>query len=307
MIVAELKAGGSAFGEGAETLAHPLPDRLQSLEAISAAAGMKADALGRAVIDGNDCSVTMSAARVSSLQGSLALAVERAVLQELPDLRHQVLVRHRAKRSRSLAPHIVQVVAMAVDGRPRHAPDPRHPLQAINLVRGGRDLAAHRLDLRRAKGRAVSRRSILASSSSLAMVRSPTFSFRRPISSSRASAGRLFKHASPAARKASRQPLSSAAVTASSRETSSRSSPLSKRSTASCLRRADIRRRCPGVAPPPPACWARSNVPTSTPTSSSILHLLAVLYLQSGVSKNRRPGEHQVRPVRQPACCGSGR
>src|SRR6186997_900194 len=362
MIVAELKAGGSAFGEGAETLAHPLPDRLQSLKAISAAAGMKADALGRAVIDGNDCSVTVSAARVSSLQGSLALAghdrrqvgaphyvdplggdlaimgaraprparalmrqqamlahepqdaaaagadageaqprpqlavalaVERAVLQELPDLRHQVLVRHRAKRSRSLAPHIVQVVAMAVDGRPRHAPDPRHPLQAINLVRGGRDLAAHRLDLRRAKGRAVSRRSILASSSSLAMVRSPTFSFRRPISSSRASAGRLFKHASPAARKASRQPLSSAAVTASSRETSSRSSPLSKRSTASCLRRADIRRRCPGVAPPPPACWARSNVPTSTPTSSSILHLLAVLYLQSGVSKNRRPGEAQ--------------
>src|SRR6478735_5748916 len=74
MIVAELKAGGSAFGEGAETLAHPLPDRLQSLKAISAAAGMKADALGRAVIDGNDCSVTVSAARVSSLQGSLALA-----------------------------------------------------------------------------------------------------------------------------------------------------------------------------------------------------------------------------------------
>src|SRR6478609_3860079 len=285
MIVAALKAGGSAFGEGAETLAHPLPDRLQSLKAISAAAGMKADALGRAVIDGNEHRSLALAGHdrrqvgaphyVDPLGGDLAimgaraprparalmrqqamlahepqdaaaagadageaqprpqlavaLTVERAVLQELPDLRHQVLVRHRAKRSRSLAPHIVQVVAMAVDGRPRHAPDPRHPLQAINLVRGGRDLAAHRLDLRRAKGRAVSRRSILASSSSLAMVRSPTFSFRRPISSSRASAGRLFKHASPAARKASRQPLSSAAVTASSRETSSRSSPLSKR------------------------------------------------------------------------------
>src|SRR6478735_3066101 len=71
--------------------------------------------------------------------------MERAVLQELPDLRHQVLVRHRAKRSRSLAPHIVQTVAMAIDGRPRHAPDPRHPLQAIDLADGGRDLAAHRL------------------------------------------------------------------------------------------------------------------------------------------------------------------
>ena len=76
--------------------------------------------------------------------------------------------------------------------------------------------------------------------------------------------------------KRSRQPLRSAAVTPSSRDTSSRSSPRSKRSTASCLRRADIRRRCPGVGPPPPACWARSDGPTPTPTSSSILHLLAV-------------------------------
>src|SRR5215211_1702857 len=107
--------------------------------------------------------------------------MERAALQELPDLRHQVLVRHCAKRSRSLAPYIIQMVAMAVDGRPRHAPGLRHPLQAIDPIRGGRDLAAHRLDLRRAKGRAVSSRSILASSSSLAMVKSPTFSFRRPI------------------------------------------------------------------------------------------------------------------------------
>ena len=54
MIVAELKAGGGAFGESAETLAHRLPDRLQSLEAISAAAGMDADAFDRAVIDGNE-------------------------------------------------------------------------------------------------------------------------------------------------------------------------------------------------------------------------------------------------------------
>src|SRR5215212_5686616 len=46
----------------------------RALEAIGAAAGMKTDALGRAVIDGDDCSVTVSAARVSSLQGSLTLA-----------------------------------------------------------------------------------------------------------------------------------------------------------------------------------------------------------------------------------------
>src|SRR3954453_7961665 len=222
--------------------------------------------------------------------------MERAVLQELPDLHHQALVRHRAPRSGSRAPHIIQVVAMAVDGRPRHAPDLRYPLQAIELVRGGRDLAAHRLDLRRAKGRLVSSRSILASSSSLAIVRSPTFALRRPISSSRASAGRVFNDTSPAVRKAPRQPLRSAAVTPSWRDSTSRSSPRNSLSTASCLRRADIRRRRSGVNPPAPsgvdppapAWWARSDGPTPAPTSSSILHLLAVLYLQSGVPKNPR-------------------
>src|SRR3954468_23419982 len=71
--------------------------------------------------------------------------MERAVLQGLPELHPQILVRHRAKRSGSRTPHIVQTVAMAADGRPRHAPDPRHPLQAIDLADGGRDLAAHRL------------------------------------------------------------------------------------------------------------------------------------------------------------------
>src|SRR3954452_6227983 len=217
--------------------------------------------------------------------------MERAVLQELPDPHHQVLVRHRAKRYGPRAPHIVQTVAMAVDGRPRHAPDPRHPLQAIDLTDGGRDLAAHPLDLRPAKGRAVASRSILASSSSLAIVRSPTFALRRPISSSRASVGRFFNDPSPAARKAPLQPLKSAAVTPSWRASNSRSSPRNSRSTASCLRRADIRRRRSRVDPPAPAWWARSDGPTPVPTSSSILHLLAVLYLQSGVSKNCRPGE----------------
>jgi prolyl 4-hydroxylase len=52
------------------------------------------------------------------------------------------------------------------------------------------------------------------------------------------------------------------------------------------LRRADIRRRRSGVDPPPPACWARSD--GSTP-------VLAVLYLQSGVSKNRGRGSRNER------------
>src|SRR3954454_14207641 len=142
--------------------------------------------------------------------------MERAVLQDLTDLHHQVLVRHRTTRSGSRAPHIVQTVAMAVDGRPRHAPDLRYPLQAIDLADGGRDLAAHRLRGPHATcrvgwastsgvpkgGRSPAARSWPRAARSLAIVRSPTFALRRPISSSRASAGRVFNDTSPAARKA---------------------------------------------------------------------------------------------------------
>src|SRR4051794_5696979 len=208
-------------------------------------------------------------------QLTIALTVEGAVLQQLPDLPDQGRVRHRAERPRP--PPLAAIrAAVAVDGRPRDAPQARDPLDPVRLGGGGRDLPAHRLDLLRAKGRPASRRPILAPSSSFAMVSSPTFSFRRPISASRASAGRLLSDTSPAARKASRQPLSSAAVTPSSRETSSRSSPRSSRSTASRLRPADMRRRGVGAGPPPPACGARSAGPAPTPTSSSISHLLAV-------------------------------
>jgi hypothetical protein len=38
----------------------------------------------------------------------------------------------------------------------RRAPDPRHPQDVVGPVRGGRDHAAHRLDLCRAKGRPAS-------------------------------------------------------------------------------------------------------------------------------------------------------
>src|SRR4051794_15583765 len=224
-------------------------------------------------------------------QLAVALAVEGAGGQELPDLLDQAIVRHRAERPRSPGGGFARSVPMAVDGRPRHAPQARDPLDPVHLIRGGRDPAAHRLDLRRTKGRAVSSRPILASSSSVVMVRSPTFSLRRPISASRASAGRLLREASPAARNCSRQPLSSAAAPPSSRETSSRSPPRSNLSPAPRLRPADIRRRGSGVGPSPPAWRARSAGPTPTPAASSILHLLAAAYLQSGVSANCRPGD----------------
>src|SRR4051812_28689886 len=74
VVMAKLEADGDILGERAKALAHRLLDRLERLEAIAAAAGMNANALGRAVIDSDDCSVTVSAARVSSLQGCLAFA-----------------------------------------------------------------------------------------------------------------------------------------------------------------------------------------------------------------------------------------
>src|SRR3954454_20326922 len=133
-------------------------------------------------------------------QLAVALAVEGAGSQELPDFPDQILVRHRAERPGSLGGGSVGSVPMAVDGRARHAPQARDPLEAVDLVRGGRDLPAHDLGLRRAKGRSTSRRSIFAFRSSAVVVSSPTLACSRAISASRASAGRLFSDASPPAR-----------------------------------------------------------------------------------------------------------
>ena len=60
--------------------------------------------------------------------------------------------------------------------------------------------------------------------------------------------GRVFNDASPAARKASRQALSSAAGTESSLDNSSRSSPRNSRNTALCLRFATCAGACQALA-----------------------------------------------------------
>jgi hypothetical protein len=56
-----------------------------------------------------------------------------------------------------------------------------------------------------------------------------------------------------------------------------------------------------GPAPSPPAWWARSARPTPTPTASSILHLLAGSYLQTGVAMNRSPGNRPILQGEVPA------
>ena len=53
MIVPNGVPGGDLAPEGAEVLADTLADRLQGLEPRRLAGGMDADALGRAVVDGD--------------------------------------------------------------------------------------------------------------------------------------------------------------------------------------------------------------------------------------------------------------
>jgi hypothetical protein len=52
MIVAELQAGGAALGKATEMLAHRLPDRLERLEAIGAAALALCPLCGRSLRSG---------------------------------------------------------------------------------------------------------------------------------------------------------------------------------------------------------------------------------------------------------------
>ena len=54
VVVAELKADSDALGEGAEAGAYALTDRLEGLEARGPVCCVDADALGRAVVDGDE-------------------------------------------------------------------------------------------------------------------------------------------------------------------------------------------------------------------------------------------------------------
>jgi hypothetical protein len=84
---------------------------------------------------------------------AIALAVERAVAQNVPDRLHQSRIGHRTLRPRSAPRHgWHHHPAAAVDAGPRHAPHPADPGQAVRAVRGDRDGGAHRFDLRAAKG-----------------------------------------------------------------------------------------------------------------------------------------------------------
>jgi hypothetical protein len=110
-------------------------------------------------------------------------------------------------------------------------PNTANPDQGIRFLRGGRGGPAHLLNLRRGKGRPSSRCSIFFLRSSFSMVTSPSFCCIRTISRSRGSGGRFFSTAWPAVRNCSRHFESRAALTPSSRESNSRSSPRNRRKT----------------------------------------------------------------------------
>src|ERR1017187_5835247 len=72
-----------------------------------------------------------------------------------------------------------RIFERAIEAGARNPPHPRNSRQTITASKGGRERLAHRLDLLWAKGRLPSSAAILASSSSLSMVISPTLDFSR--------------------------------------------------------------------------------------------------------------------------------
>ena len=103
------------------------------------------------------------------------------------------------------------------------------------------------------------------------MVISPTFPFSRAISSSRSSRSCSFSAASAASKARSRHSDNRAAVTLSSRASSSRGSPRSSRLTARSFRFAEKRRAGgPPTDSSPPASWGRSDKPAGSVPFSSI-------------------------------------
>src|SRR5215475_5457045 len=99
---------------------------------------------------------------------AMALAMEGTRSEQPADYGDQRLVRHRSDRTRPLPGTRLLASASSIQRRERRAPEPGHPQDAIGSATGGRDPAAHDLDLRRAKGRPASRCSILVASNSLA-------------------------------------------------------------------------------------------------------------------------------------------
>src|SRR6516162_7451577 len=152
----------------------------------------------------------------------------------LADMLCQFRVRACADWTRATDHVRRRLLERAIDAGTRDLPHPRDAHHTVTASQGGRAYLAHRLDLLWAKGRLPSSASILALSSSLSMVISPTLDFSRAISSSRSS--RSFRAVAAPASARSRHSVSLATETFVSRATSSSGSPRNSRATIAILR-----------------------------------------------------------------------
>ena len=140
VVVAEPKAGSDALGEAAVALPDGLLDRLESLEAVGAAAGVDADALGRAVIDGDEHGGLALAGHdrgqvgaphdVHPLGGDRAVVGPRAVWPAGTLVRRQAVLAHEPQDAASAA---------ADAGEAQPGPQP-----AVTLPMGGLSLSSCR-------------------------------------------------------------------------------------------------------------------------------------------------------------------
>src|SRR5262252_5635988 len=167
-----------------------------------------------------------------------------------------------------------RLLERAIDAGARDLPHPRDAHHTVTASQGGRAYLAHSLDLLWAKGRLPSSASILALSSSLSMVISPTLDFSRAISSSRSSRSRSFRAVAAPASARSRHSLSLAIETFVSRATSSSGSPRNSRATIAILRRTEKRfgpfpSRPEGA--PAPALGERSGAPSGLRPASFVM------------------------------------
>src|SRR5512144_1108287 len=228
---------------------------------------------------------------------AVALAGETALGDGLLDVLQQGGVVARTHGARPAFGHN-RCLPVAIHGCPRNIPAAGDPRQAIDAINGGRDRLAHGLDLRRAKGAPASRRAIFSRNSSVSMVISPTFPFSRTILSSRSSRSRSSSAASAANKVRSRHSDNRAAVTLSSRATSSSGSPRSSRLTARSFRFAE--KRCPNGPPAdlsPPASRGRSDKPAGSVVPSSVIPSIRLSFLCGPSTRSRMSQATVVRPA----------
>ncbi len=192
---------------------------------------------------------------------TIAFTGEGRMSQDGANVLHQHLIRTRSHGTRAL-PGTIRLpgpLTLGIKGRPRQAPDPTDSTPSINFLGGGRGGPAYFLDLRHRKGRPDSKRSTFWWRSSHSMVTSPNFSFSWATSASFFSLGSFLRAAWPACRNFSRHWEIWAAVTPISRESSSKSSPRSRRTTMAAFCLKEYTGALPGWPGPSPTALRASG------------------------------------------------